>query len=125
MIKEAYITYETSVLLKEKGFKEPCTGLSKILCKDEEHPVLEITQQKAMRWLREEQNLFIQIQCYGCESDEKAHFEYSYVISEYVRIDNNICTTVGLEQKKAKSRFQSYEEAVEEAIKYCLTNLIK
>ena len=124
MVKEAYVSFETAKLLKEKGFDEPCTGLSKILCKDGEHPVLEITQQKAMRWLREEQNLFIEIQCYGCESDEKAHFEYSYVISEYVRIDNNIYTTVDLEQKKAKSRFQSYEEAVEEAIKYCLTNLI-
>ena len=82
------------------------------------------TQQRAMSWLREEQNLFIEIQCYGCEADEKAHFEYSYVISEYVQIDNKICTTVGLEQKKAKSQFKTYEEAVEEAIQYCLTNLI-
>ena len=82
------------------------------------------TQTRVMAWLRKEQNLFIEIQCYGCEADEKAHFEYSYVISEYVQIDNKICTTVGLEQKKAKSQFKTYEEAVEEAIQYCLTNLI-
>ena len=82
------------------------------------------TLQMAMKWLREMHNLFIEIQCYGCEYDEKAHFEYSYVISEYVKINTGICTIFGLEKRNAKSRFPSYETACEEAIIYCLKNLI-
>jgi hypothetical protein len=139
-IQEDYVSFETAKLLKEKGFDEGCSFVVNAISKcvmpvswpttnsdieDEKARLIALpTIQMAMKWLREEQNLFIEIQCYGCESDEKAHFEYSYVISEYVQINNNICTTVGLEQKKAKSRFHTYEEAVEAAIKYCLEHLI-
>ena len=135
MIKEDYVSFETAKLLKEKGFTENCImrynrvgDLVEEAYKfnwnfqtiDYSAPTL----QMAMKWLREEYNLFIEIQCYGCEANEKAHFEFSYVISEYVQFDNKICTTVGLDEKKAKSQFKSYEEACEAAIEYCLKNLI-
>ena len=146
MITEDYVSFEIAKLLKEKGFcenteheiwyviKQFSTGCHWNSCT---YKIGDITReynddccipmptlQMAMKWLREEYNLFIEIQCYGCEADEKAHFEYSYVISEYVQFDNKICTTVGLDEKKAKSQFKSYEEACEAAIKYCLVNLI-
>ena len=141
-IKEDYCDFETAKLLKEKGFDVPCNcyggydgvGLTYRLCITDKytnwnkHTDTNIiscpTLQMSMRWLREMHNLFIEIQCYGCEADKKAHFEYSYVISEYVKINTGICTVFGLEKRKAKSRFSSYEEACEEAIKYCLEHLI-
>ena len=146
MITEDYVSFEIAKLLKEKGFcenteheiwyviKQFSTGCHWNSCT---YKIGDITReynddccipmptlQMAMKWLREEYNLFIEIQCYGCEVNEKAHFEFSYVISEYVQFDNKICTTVGLNEKKAKSQFKSYEEACEAAIKYCLENLI-
>lgn len=133
-MKDQYVSFDVAKLLSEHGFDEPCkTSYSKLDKKLEETAISDWgkvnqykapTQSLAMRWLREEYNLFIEIQCYGCEADEKAHFEFSYVISEYVQIDNKICTTVGLEEKKAKSQFKSYEEACEAAIKYCLENIL-
>ena len=137
MITEDYVSFEIAKLLKEKGFDEGCRlhyhydeAFDKYFPTDESISGFEQyyypcpTLQMVMKWLREEQNLFIEIQCYGCEANKKAHFEYSYVISEFVKTDNKICTVVGLEEKKAKSRFSSYEEACEEAIKYCLEKLI-
>ena len=146
MITEDYVSFEIAKLLKEKGFcenteheiwyviKQFSTGCHWNSCTykigditkeyNDDCCILMPTLQMAMKWLREEYNLFIEIQCYGCEANEKAHFEFSYVISEYVQFDNKICTTVGLEEKKAKSQFKSYEEACEAAIKYCLKNLI-
>ena len=142
MITEDYVSFETAKLLKEKGFDEITftwyNGKGKFCVGKNNYDDYHInsfpdrdknkcsspTLQMAMKWLREVHNLFIEIQCYGCEADEKAHFEYSYVISEYVKINNGICTVFGLEKRKAKSRFTSYEEACEAAIKYCLENLI-
>lgn len=153
MITEDYVSSETAKLLKEKGFPQQrmefavatrdcsfivngnqkvkeCAGTkfpyypySKLFLYEEDWAVLP-TLQMVMKWLREMHNLFIEIQCYGCEADKKAHFEYSYVISEYVKINTGICTVFGLEKRKAKSRFPSYEEACEAAIKYCLEKLI-
>ena len=146
MITEDYVSFETAKLLKEKGFSENTeheiwyvikqfsTGCHWNSCT---YKVGDITReynddccipmptlQMAMKWLREVHNLFIEIQCYGCEANEKAHFEFSYVISEYVKFNTGICTTFGLEERNAKSRFPSYEDACEAAIKYCLENLI-
>ena len=136
MITEDFVSFETAKLLKEKEFDEPCYSWyspygdfnergNKMTNSDcALQTVMAPTLQMAMKWLREEHNFFIEIQCYGCEADEKAHFEYSYVISEYVKMDEKICTVVGLEQRKGKSQFMSYEQACEAAIKYCLEKLI-
>jgi len=135
-ITEDYVSFETAKLLKEKGFDIICDKAykehdSSYLCPIEycmnlkaEGYYLTPTLQMAMKWLREKHNLFIEIQCYGCGSDKKAHFEYSYVISEYVKMYTGICTIFRLEKHNAKSRFPSYEGTCEAAIKYCLENLI-
>ena len=137
---EDYVSFETAKLLKEKGFDEPCLSHYEVSDKQQYISDSEVknsdfelekgkcisapTLQMAMKWLREVHNLFIELQCYGCEANEKAHFEYSYVIREYLIYDNEICETVGLKHKHGKSRLNSYEEACEAAIKYCLENLI-
>lgn len=56
MINEDYCSYELAKLLKEKGFNEPCTELNKLCLRDGEKPVLKVTHQKAMKWLREKRN---------------------------------------------------------------------
>jgi hypothetical protein len=134
IISEDYVSFETAKLLKDKGFNQNCATYyldgqvwrhyhGEVIPKGKQTYAAP-TQAIAMKWLREVHNLFIEIQCYGCEADEKAHFEYSYVISEYVKFNTGICTTFGLEERNAKSKFPSYEEACEAAIKYCLENLI-
>ena len=134
MITEDYVSFETAKLLKEKGFNEKCGPyyeLSGILINcviiEAKHNIdgdkfSAPTLQMAMKWLREEHNLFIEFQCYGANCYENAHFEYSYVIKEYVAYNHE--KTVGLEHKHSKSMFNSYESACEAAIKYCLENLV-
>ena len=121
MITEDYVSFETAKLLKEKGMDKSCFNhyVQKNNNDGTSEAVTVCTLQMAMKWLREVYNLFIEIQCYGYEADEKAYFEYSYVISGYVKFNTGIYTTFD-----AKSRFPSYEEVCEEAIKYCLENLI-
>ena len=112
MVKEAYITHETSVLLKEKGFNEPCTGLSRILCKDGEHPVLEITQQKAAAWLREQNNLYIEIRV---DFSDGVYPMYDAFIINLKSCDRY--SVLGYDR-------YSYYDAVETSLKYCLTKLL-
>lgn len=134
-ITEDYVSFETAKLLKEIGFD----GVSTIMYKENGKMCINpksvvswrlkywypcLTLQMAMKWLREKYNLFIEIQCYGCGADKEAHFEFSFVVSEFMQFDNKICTTVGLKEKKAKSQHNTYEEACEAAIKYCLEHLI-
>lgn len=59
MNMEDYCSDEVSILLGQKGFKEPCTGLNKISFDDSRKPVLKITHQKAMKWLRKYHNIAI------------------------------------------------------------------
>lgn len=108
MIQEAYCSCVVSKLLKEKGFQEPCTGLNKLLCKEGEKPVLRITHQKAMRWLREVHNIFIDIR----------RSLNTYFYGAIIRIDPSD------KFYKITEQFETYEEAVEAALKYCLENLI-
>lgn len=71
MIEEAYISFETAKLLKEKGFNEPCLyyyfsngkiGKRKGL-KDRNCPAVNTfsmpTLQMAMRWMREEKGIAV------------------------------------------------------------------
>lgn len=109
MITEDYCSYEVSKLLKEKGFQEPCTGLNKLLCKEGEKPVLKITHQKAMKWLRE----------------KGIHMSIDTVISSSENIYFNIDTySEDSGWNHPVDFYDSYEEAVEVALKYCLENLI-
>lgn len=111
MITEDYCSFEISKLLKEKGFNEPCTELNKLCLRDGEKPVLKVTHQKAMKWLREVHNIIIEPE--SVWNGKK--WEYLLFIvtpqnanSPYYEHDP----------------YKSYEECIEAALKYSLENLI-
>ena len=131
MIKEAYVSFEVSKLLKEKGFNEPVTGLNKLLFKDGEKPILEITHQKAMKWLREKHNIDIEVHADVGMLGEKVYTpfisryksstEYPSKLRQYkngLYFEDDRGVIPGIRH------FETYEDAVEAALKYTLENFI-
>ena len=137
-MKEAYVSFEIAQLLKEKGFDWEChkywedhygpEGLLQRLesCSSDYQPFedeyLAPTQQMAMRWLREEKGIFIEIYPeFGDVEIAWCHGDYEETLIGYgVKIIN-------LDYCEVKHDFlvkNSYEDAVEAALKYCLTELI-
>ena len=102
MITEDYVSYEVAKLLKEKGFDGQTHGnMSEIPC------VCYITHQIAMKWLREK-GLYITINFNPTDQDN---------ITWWVQI-------MSKENYKELLDAPTYEQAVEAALKYCLTKLI-
>lgn len=123
MIKEVYVSYETSKLLKEKGFSsDDCHTAydeDKVFfwygdySKDRKGIVDAPTQALAMKWLREK-NWFICIIPLAFYCGEKAcKFGYNIWADDNLEID-----------EFDTPKFNTYEEAAESAIKYCLEKLI-
>ena len=129
MTQEDYVSFETAKLLTEKGFDEACWTAYETITNEHEveqcslsmwgklNQVKRPTLQMAMKWLRKEHNLH-------CNSD------YDIVFGWYCQI-TSLTETVEDHYKEMKhyrpdkdSGFSSPEEACEEAIKYCLENLI-
>ena len=127
MITEDYVSFETAKLLKEKGFDEKCH-----MCWDEVTKTMESadeyatnsellatyisapTLQMAMKWLREVHGLFIgtvfQPECLFKEDK----WFWKWNISD----KGHKLTLVEFGES------DTYEEACESAIKYCLENLV-
>ena len=121
MITEDYVSFETAKLLKEKGFDECCRVKYKYVKEFDRY--LQTTEyvddgfekyyypcptlQMAMKWLRGVYGLFIRIteditgKVFGWSVYQK---NYGCRVSTYVE--------------------DSYEQACEAAIKFCLENLI-
>ena len=125
MIKEDYCSYEVAKILKEKGFNESCYTCyveKEISHYDYSSTNYELidgviscpTIQMAMKWLREEKNIFIVIVPHAYDYINEKN--KSYACSLWVN-DNYY------EYIESKN-YPSYEEAVEAALKYCLENLI-
>lgn len=127
MIEEQYISFETSKLLKEKGFKELCHSYyhdnagKRFVQKsvganwnDEPIYVSCPTQSVAMRWLREKHELLISV---NPTLDKDLALCVMYYIWDVDDKESDAITS-GLYS------FESYEECVEDAIKYCLKNLV-
>lgn len=128
-MKEDYCNFEIAKLLKEKGFNEICAGyydrqgrfamtLSKVNnIRWEGHYIAgnisAPTHQMAMKWLREVHNIHITIDCDICDS-----FDFYSIIR--IKSEESWKTYVEYEDEGSNT----YEEAVEKAIEYCLTNLI-
>ena len=115
MIAEDYCSYEVANLLKEKGFEGICdyaysnkgnyfeidrSNFDEVYC-------LRPTLQMAMKWLREEKNIIVNVWYNG--AGWNAEYYNDEVDNFYIIAD---CLS------------NSYEDAVEAAIKYCLENLI-
>ena len=142
MTEEAYINYDTAKLLNEKGFKIDTTQSYWIISPDgiryhmspigaytsdindksafyrpaDSYPC--ITQQVAMRWLREEHDLHISLQPESwVYPEEEAYLNgWGWSIFKGRPFD---CLYGHIYVEK------SYEEAAEKAIQYCLKNLIE
>ena len=101
MITEDYVSFEVAKLLKEKGF----IGYEYL------RPTLSI----AMKWLREVHNYDISI----CLDSYVEPYDNQYYIVIRRRKDKyeNVSPC-------EQAYFDTYEEAAEAAIKYCLENLI-
>lgn len=125
MITEDFVSFETAMLLKEKGFNEKCThyyknekylvdsGYANIHSYTNSNLVEEFTAptlQMVMKWLREVYNCFISIEI-RLIVPNKLIWCYKYYNTKkgYCRIS---------------SQYKTYEEACEAAIRYCLKNLI-
>jgi len=135
MIVEDFVSFEVAKLLKEKGFDEYC--LKNYWSSDKElhdwkwelsykrnsdgnrntKDCAAPTHQMAMKWLRENHNIHIVIEAYP---HEDGCFYWCYRIMEMVKIE----TLFGYFKKAQKSGFDSYEDAVEAALKYCLEEMI-
>jgi len=120
-MKEAYVTFETAKLLKEKGFDwftfysyEVYDGSARLMVTNGDDMGFPLfprpTQQMAMRWLREERGIHIYpIPVKGV----------NYVVSVYVEKGNKTYDRI-----LSRSGRNAYEDAIEAALKHCLTNLI-
>ena len=127
-INEEYVSFEIANLLKEKGFDNICNGyynqektLQKCsLCSIEDtlkspfyfDCIPAPTIQMAMKWLREVHNIVCNI-----DIESRNFYYYSVFI---IRSSNE----AQYQLTSQKPYFETYEEACEAAIKYCLENLI-
>lgn len=126
MIKEDYVSYKVARLLQEKGFDEVCFACYEYFIsgvtlyqrwmfeykgesvRNTDERVKCPTLQMAIKWLREVHKLHITIFSQSQES-------WMYRITKPHQ---------KLEDGEYGEDFNTYEEACEAAIKYCLTNLI-
>lgn len=125
MITEDYVSFETAKLLKDKGFDKNCFTVYNNDGKfyDTRYgiaPSIEIsapTIQMAMKWLRNEKHYYVQVMLdsWACGS----HSGY-YVVIQKTDSDFEMM----LQDAVDEVFYQTYEEACEAAIKYCLENLI-
>lgn len=127
MIKERYCSFEVSKLLREKGFDEPCRAvyeekiLRNTLCDYLNSQLSSYacapTHQMAIDWIGEKHNILIW---------------FSPVIPESISKDDTVFYWEWKAKKKRHSyphvnnhiKYETYEEAVEAALEFCLTKLI-
>ena len=130
-ITEDYVSFEIAKLLKEKGFDEYCwcwyeedgylresnddfgvQSNSDHVVDDDEFNCSAPTPQMAMKWLMEVHKIFIEI---SVSIDLNGKYHYRYFI-----LNKECKYVIDIEDQM----FDTYEEACEAAIKYCLENLI-
>lgn len=125
-MKEAYVKYETAQLLKEKGFRGDCIayynddGKRYISLNAELHPLPCPTQAVACRWLREEHGIMITPDRDKIVNVAPEPF-YDYWCT--IRHNGNEYWVSSLDLPDAQ-HYTEYEDVVEAALQYCLTNLI-
>lgn len=122
-ITEDYVSFDTAMLLKEKGFKGDCiavyNGNGKLFIDEEignndnipywsDAPTL----QMVMKWLREAKGIAIVPILSSVLDNEKFLWDIEIIVAK---------TNETYHQGWV---YESYERACEAAIKYCLTNLI-
>ena len=122
MVTESYVSFEIAKLLKEKGFDEAtfhdydengiCWFEEVLVNHNSQGGVACPTLQMAMKWLRENYCLYIDIELLSGPS-----------FSWYIWFMNDPKHMMGCSED-IRHYYDAYEEACEAAIKYCLENLI-
>ena len=145
MITEDYVSFETAKLMKEKGFNEYCKSVYHVgsICSvaslgyhynegygavveekqnsdfgKYDNAISAPTLQMAMKWLREVQQISVEALPDWFDSNHTNIHDGWYCEVRY--LTNMSYDADYFEHKK----YDSYEKAVEAAIKYCLENLI-
>lgn len=129
MIQEDYVSLETAKLLKDKGFNwkvhrsylvnDNCFAPANVDDLPRRKDAIRIpTLQMAMKWLREVHSLYVDI------SFNRFNKTYHFNIVQYYQYDNKNKPYIEQTFYVLDNMFDSYEKAIESAIKYCLENLI-
>ena len=142
-MKDEIVSFETAMLLKEKGFNEPCsyyyennelyklgyyhgegTGFvrnnspidGRFLC--EKMQCTAPTQSLAQKWLRETRNITFNANPHS--NDGKIIYVVTIkVISSNKYIDFNVM----MDTSNKATMFDTYEDAIEAGLKYCLKSI--
>ena len=142
-MEDEIVSFETAMLLKEKGFNEPCsfyyednelyklayyhgdgTGFARnnspindrLLC--EEMQCTAPTQSLAQKWLREDRNITFNANPHS--NDGKIIYVITIkVISNNKYIDFNVM----MDTSNKAIMFDTYEDAIESGLKYCLKSI--
>lgn len=138
MITEDYVSFKTAKLLKEKGFDEECwywyeeDGYFKDSNDDygfqsnsdyisDDFICSAPTLQMAMKWLREDKKILISIFCHIDKG-------YWFCIQHFINSPYKFATSESIHRKEEIlgkiQYYDTYEQACDAAIKYCLENLI-
>lgn len=133
MINEDYCSYEVAKLLKEKGFDEPVQYFYKFDSKELYRGTIFTntqigykfynapTHQMAMKWLREK-GLHINVSIsydYSEDADGNIVDKWTFWLFEiFSSFGGNLIYT------EEVNEYDSYEEAVEAALKYSLINIV-
>ena len=127
-ISEDYVSFETAKLLKEKGFNEDSWFHYDVdgdivmkgyrLNMPEDIPAW--TLQMAMKWLREEHNKII---VPGISLDDQTSSTISHYIVGIWYVPKNNGGAFCYTSPTPSNGYQSFEEACEAGIRYCLENL--
>lgn len=137
-MKDDYVSFEIADLLNDKSFDEWCHAVwfcnpkqvgsesfvetdnkvCNIGLKKGDEPltrwaVSAPTYQQVFRWLREKHNIFISVGCDICDS-----FDFYSMV--YIKGEESWKTVVDFEDEGS----ESFKQAAEKSIKYCLTELI-
>ena len=142
-MEDEIVSFETAMLLKEKGFNEPCSyyyednelyklcyyqgdgsGFSsnnspindRLSC--EEMQCTAPTQSLAQKWLRETRNITFNANPHS--NDGKIIYVVTIkVISSNKYIDFNVM----MDNSNKATMFDTYEDAIESGLKYCLKSI--
>lgn len=136
-ITEDYCDFETAKLLKEKGFNEKCfrtyfnDGIISRIFDDKDEIYNENllpsvvdapTLQMAVKWLREVHGIHINVFRYPAaflDDNNKQHKPWWFQYTLLKPINE-----IDIDSHMTDEEFESAEEAMDYAIKYCLENLI-
>ena len=138
MMHEEIVTYEVAKLAKEKGFNwMPSmyfhSGVERDLRevgvnganpnKIPHSPHISCpTQTQLQRWLREEKGIYIETYIDWEDSIEYEMIRYSWRVATIYRVGNN--DIGGYYKNESEVYFDTYELALEDALKYALEKLV-